>query len=403
MQIEKVQKNNSDFLKQTVTGPFHSRKNSTSGKLEKSGASHRPKVSDIEEFRPVEIGSTSKLPVIPPPKLGMAYEKVSLYQLPNKGLFVQSVLKKRDTRNLTQFKSLMQSKVANISKMVSQEIEMIPELRGNIILKLRLAVVHVTGQMAYLERMFTIRSLTDCYLKVYLKADRYSYGFSPENNKLLVSRIIGFLSEVNSKILIMRCKDELGVLEKFSAMKDYVRYDCSEITDVYVLNSSEAKVVDFLFFQFLPDFQAKDKQLELLISGDQRTDESLIEVPEPEFSEPGKKEEISEPDLMEEILDVQPKLEPETTVQKSKWMIMIERCLRRKDILKMNQDDFAEIFSQFAPNHDEKSEPKAEKKEANDVKESRTLENMRRFKNLLSYQIQEDRNQRTASLYRYEH
>ena len=99
---------------------------------------------------------------------------------------------------------------------------------------------------------------------------------------------------------------------------------------------------------------------------------------------------------MEEVRDDADMPDEKNGIKKSKWMKMIEQCLNRKDILKTNQADFMTIFQEYqtaSKLHYEVDDS------ANQFKRAtlKGVENMARFKELISRQIRDERTEKMLS------
>lgn len=395
-QLEDIQESNKKFI-QTLQHPFfHNR--------HKSLGNHKPSKqidpSDgqafrLNHFKPVDSrprkNNRSKLSSLSGHQK-LSYNNVALYQLPNKDIFIQHTTHKRDENLMNNFTSLMKLKIENTAKNVEEELEKNDDLAGKSILCLKLAVVHFTGQMVYLERMFTTKALIDSYMHVYLKADRYSFGFSASNNKIMVRRILKFIINVNAKILILRCRDDQEMLEKYLSLHEFVRYDCSSTPEVYILDNNEIKLIEYLFFNFCPIFYGREIPVQSIPTGKVNMKDSQIDIPESSDRQPDKSDQ--KPQVLNHLQFME--------ARRSKWMAIIEQCLTKKDILTMNQDDFTNIFSEYT-NHFKK--PRKEIPEENETEEveiakkppaTKGIENLRRFREFIYSQIQVDREERVV-------
>lgn len=372
--LDKVQSSNAQFLKTIMHG-----RHSSMADVKPAESKHRKTAS--HQFTPAadQLERKRSLPRInltsPKPKL--SYNDVALYQLPNKDIFVQHTLKKRDDLLLTNFKHMVTLKTEKTAKLVSEEIEASEALKGKSILKVKLAAVHLTGQMVYLERVFTVKAIVDCYLDVYFRSDRYSFGFSSQSNKALVKRIVKLVENINSKILVLRCRDDTELIEKFMGLKEFIRYDCDNTPDVHILDAGESKLIEHMFFYFCPVFYGRQKQSAVHFEGFNAKD-SMIEIPD------GEDQSADQPQLAANKASHKSVVE----IQKSKWMGIIEKCLTKKNILTLDHNEFDKIFEDYLNSHKKLDSPRQA------APGSSSLGHIKRFRQLLVDQIQRDRDER---------
>ena len=373
--LDKVQSNNAKFLQTVLHGRHKSIAEATSADIK-----HRQTASSVHQFMPAAEHTRKKsLPRInlASPKTKLTYNEISLYQLPNKDVYIQQKINKRDGSMMTNFKQMVDMKAERTAALVNAEIDSIKSLKGKTILKVKLAVVHLTGQMVYLERIFTIKAIIDSYLDIYFKTDKYSFGFSGQSNKMLVRRIVSFIENVNCKILVLKCRDDTELLQKFMNLQEFVRYDCDNSPDVHILDVGESKLIDRMFFYFCPVFYGRQKQNPIQYEGFNVKD-SMIEMPDIEnLSEDNTPNNLNKESHKFIAVD-----------NKSKWMAIIEKCLTKKNILTMKNDEFDNIFADYL-NCQRKLEPATEA-----VTDQSSLGHVKRFRQLLVDQIQRDRDER---------
>ena len=328
-----------------------------------------------------------------------SYNQVNLYQVPHKDFFVQSMINKKTDEMKENFNKIMSLKIENTLNIAKEQIESLPELKGKTILKVKLVVVDYEGQLVYLEKRFSARSLMDSYVHVYLRTDRYSYGFSANNNKILVERIVNFLRAVEYKICVLRCRNDKKLSQKFMNLTQYIRGDCLEDPEVHILDSNEAKLIEHMFFSFTPDFSSL-----IPASSSEELTKQLSPASFQKLEDINLKGSTVEVNVNKEQTDE----EKEDSIKddkgsasfpKSRWLQMIEKCLAKKDILNATHEEFAKIFADFPDI--KKSKALAELKQVK-RKEIKGLESINAFKDLLSYQIQEDRNMRMFSKLKYD-
>ena len=147
-----------------------------------------------------------------------------------------------------------------------------------------------------------------------------------------------------------------------------------------------------MFFDYVPEFRAanEDMQIQPSMTNVEYVEEKRVNGAAVTDRQLGYSDDV------EEAMDGVEVPEEKNGIQKSKWMKMIEQCLNRKDILKTNQADFMNIFEEY----------QAASKLAIDVDDSanqfkrstvKGMENMARFKELISRQIRDERTEKMLS------
>lgn len=321
------------------------------------------------------------------------FKSIGLYQVPHKDFFVQTLLDKRSDSIKSSFEKVVQAKLETSIKIVFEEVERLGLFNGRGILKLRLVVADSLENVIYLERSFSLKSLIHSFIQVYLRTDRYAFGYSASNNELLVKKVLRFLEKVDQHVCVLRCRDEPVLIDRFSRLDRYIRNDCAEPTlNVKILDSNEVKLVKYLFLEYSPDLYApasRDPEHPDL------AEEDLKGMLSPNLTQAanadGSKKILLVDDEEEDA--VAPQLgssAPLPSIQKSKWMEMIEQCLANKDILYTPQDNFEKIFAKYPAKskiRDLNLASQSQNKRPQNVDMERAL----RFKSLISHQIQEER------------
>lgn len=344
----------------------------------------------------------------------------TFYKVPYKDFYFQSMVSKKASHKQIDFERVMGLKVENTLKAVQDVLAKSTQLQTKPLMKVMLLVVGFTKhrvaglitpsqpdkkirtthssnsalvtevhpscvpQIVYLERTLSTKTIVDCYVNTYLNTDKYSFGFSPENNKVLVDRIVGFLKKVDKKILLLRCKEHTDLFDRFEELEKYKRRDCSlQRPAVHLLDSSESRLVQHLFLRFHPELRGISETSGKI--GTMDLDNMGLESPD-KRSAKGKfilKDESSSDDS--DKLDNQQEHRREN---KSKWLMMIEKCLATKDIMKAPLEEFEGIFDQFVDKSKLEAFTKAHEFRNREGKSSQAIT---KFRNLLGYQIQEER------------
>ncbi len=322
------------------------------------------------------------------------FKSIGLYQVPHKDFFVQTLLDKRSDSIKSSFDRVVQAKLENSIKLVFEEIERLGLFSGRGILKLRLVVADSLENVIYLERSFSLKSLVFSFIQVYLRTDRYAFGYSASNNESLVKKVLRFMEKVDQHVCVLRCRDEPVLIEKFSKLVSYIRNDCAEPTlDVKILDSNEAKLVKYLFLEYSPDFNATVTRH---ADDADHTEEDLRNMAASNLShadvaDQDKKILLVDDEDEEDSPTQQP--QPSATlpsIQKSKWMEMIEQCLANKDILYTKQEHFEKIFAKY-PAKNKMRDLNLPLQSQNKKPQNADMERALRFKSLISSQIQEER------------
>ena len=321
------------------------------------------------------------------------FKSIGLYQVPHKDFFVQSLLDKRSDTIKSSFEKIMQAKLENSIKLVFEEIDRLGLFSSRGILKLRLVVADSLENVIYLERSFSLKSLINSFIQVYLRTDRYAFGYSANNNELLVKKVLRFLEKVEQHVCVLRCRDEPVLIDKFSRLVRYIRNDCAEPTlNVKILDSNEVKLVKFLFFDYSPEFNGPGiREVEYA----DHPEDDLNNLIAPNLTQAGIPDESRKIQLVDDEDEGFPAPQPRysaalPSIQKSKWMEMIEQCLANKDILYTNQDNFEKIFSKY-PAKNKIRDLNLTTQSQNKKPQNTDMERALRFKSLISSQIQEER------------
>jgi hypothetical protein len=345
----------------------------------------------------------------------------TFYKVPYKDFYFQSMVSKKASSKQVDFERVMGLKIANSLKTVHEILSKTPGLQNKSLIKIMLLVVGYTQhkvaglitppqpnlrkrssassrvsnapdihprdvpQIVYLEKTLSIKTIVEYYVNIYLKSDKYSFGFSPENNQVLVNRVITFLINVNQKILMLRCKEHTDLFDRFEELEKYKRKDCQlEKPAVHLLDSSEGRLVQYLFLHFKPDL----KQFSEFSANNQ-----IADLDNMDFHSPHKRSATGE--LIPGRDDSSSEESARTgTVQgykkphKSKWLQMIEKCLATKDIMKASPEEFEGVFEQFV---DKRRLAEYTKSHSFGNREGKTSESITKFRNLLAFQIQEER------------
>lgn len=344
----------------------------------------------------------------------------TFYKVPYKDFYFQSMATKKASAKQSDFERTMSLKVENTLKAVQEMLAKSSQLQSKPLMKVMLLVVGFTQekveglitqtrtqsmlrsnhgsraalvtevhpadvpQLVYLEKTLSTKTIVESYVNVYLRTDQYSFGFSPENNKVLVDRIVRFLKQADQRILLLRCKNHTDLFDRFAELEKYKRKDCTlKQPAVHLLDSSESRLVRYLFLHYSPEMRGFSES-----SGKIGTiDLDTLGMDSPSKAIASDKFQFPEDSVSQDSDKVVP--EPEyRRNNKSKWLLMIEKCLATKEIMKASPEEFEGVFDEFVDKKKLEDYAKSHEFRARDGKANQAIT---KFRNLLGYQIQEER------------
>lgn len=307
----------------------------------------------------------------------------SLYKVPHKDVFVQTTMQKRDNQLKMAFDRVMSQKVQKASKLIQEGIKSSLSLRDVAVVTVRLAVVDSVPDVLYLERCFSVKTIVEAYLKIYLSTERYSFGYSAKNNQFLVQKTLQFLEATLKDVIVIKSKRDEShrVFEKFSSAIQYFRTEPPDKFSVHITDCNEVKILLHLFFEYCPYFKQKpdveysqDKESSSACNENQASERLASKKSKFQDSQ----QDSSRGNKANQLLSQSeaPKEAPiNSSFPRSKWMVMIDRCLENKDILKAPQAVFEQVFDEFPDGREAKASGQT---------------SLARFKELLTLQIQDD-------------
>lgn len=324
---------------------------------------------------------------------GSHYKSVTLYTVPTADYFVTSVKKKRITNLQERFDKAMNTKIETTVNHIEQYLSSNGLLKDKPILKFKLMVAESGVRVEYLERSFSLKSMVEAYLQVYLRTERHGTGHRAEDSRIVTQRITNFIERVATKVCLLRCRPGSSLFDRFVSLTNFIRNDCEDNPSLHLLDANETKVVEYLFLHYQMDLIG-NSTYKLPSLTDSQMDHSFSHLKLPPVTNISNTPLVIPETVMQAHFEDDSKSPPRELnkdIKKSKWLIMIEQCLAHNDILHTSQEQFDKIFSEY-PDLQRARQLGANRKTRQ--REIKGLEHMQKFKDLLSYQIQEDRNER---------